>query len=70
MEFITSEKSEPLNVPNDGYKYCFHKILSNDVQHWACSKSSCNCYLKLNFGNKIAESSTNHNHKKIKKNNS
>jgi len=67
MEFILSEKSKPL-IPMDGYKFCFHKMLANDIQRWTCSKSSCKCYLKINCYNKIIESNTNHNHDKIEEN--
>jgi len=67
MEFILSEKSKPL-IPMDGYKFCFHKKLANDIKRWTCSKSSCKCYLKINCYNKIIESYTNHNHDKIEEN--
>lgn len=52
----------------DGYKFCFYKTLSNDIQRWTCSMSSCKCYLKLKSNNEIVESNTNHNHDKIEEN--
>ncbi|KAL4112342.1 hypothetical protein QTP88_016151 [Uroleucon formosanum] len=66
MEFILSEKSKPL-IPIDGYTFCFHKMLANDIQRWTCSKSSCKCYLKID-NNKIIESNTDHKHDKIDEN--
>jgi len=66
MEFILSEKSKPL-IPIDGYTFCFHKMLANDIQRWTCSKSSCKCYLKID-NNKIIESNTDHKHNKIYEN--
>jgi len=66
MEFILSEKLKPL-TPIDGYTFCFHKMLANDIQRWTCSKSSCKCYLKID-NNKIIESNIDHKHDKIDEN--
>lgn len=57
MEYIFSEKSKPL-ILMDGYKFCFHKILSNDIQRWTFSKSSFKRYLKFKSNNEITESNT------------
>lgn len=40
-------------------------MLLNDIQHWIYNKSSCKCYLNLNFNNEIAKSEINYNHNKI-----
>lgn len=65
MEFTTSEKLNPLNLI-DGYnKYCFHKILSNNIQSWTYNMSRQKCYLKLNSNNEILKINTNRKHNKI-----
>lgn len=49
----------------DGYEFWFHKMLSNDIKRRTCTKSSYQCYLKLNSNNEIADSRANHNHDKF-----
>jgi hypothetical protein len=43
-------------------------MLSNDIQRWTYSKSSCKFLLILNSGSKIAKSYSNHNHDKTEEN--
>lgn len=61
MNFITSEKLKTL-IEVNGYKFCFHKMLKNEVERWTCTKSSCKCYLKLDSTKTVIESKLIHNH--------
>lgn len=46
----------------DGYKFFFHKHLSNNRQRWTCCKNNCKSFFKLNEFNTIVKKSISHNH--------
>lgn len=48
-------------VTPDGFKFSFHKTLSNDVELWRCVQISCKCFFKCKNNVLINESSS-HNH--------
>lgn len=58
-----SEKNKKLYIIN-GYKFHFNKLLSNNIQRWACTKRMCKCYFKLNGNCDIVFSDLNHDHAK------
>ena len=65
MSDMLSERGRPLKVI-DGFKYRWHKQLTNNVQRWACSVKKCKCFLKIDVDGDIIESNTNHtNHEKL-----
>lgn len=61
-DVMISEKNKTLIFIN-GYKFCFHKLLKNDIQRWKCFKKTCKSYTKLNEKNEILERPSEHNHK-------
>ena len=58
-----SEKVKRLQVIG-GYKFRFHKVLSDDVNRWVCVKSSCKAFRKVDRGGVVVEERVTHNHSK------
>jgi len=51
-DIMIGGENKTLILIND-YKFCFYKLLKNDVQRWKCFKKTCKSYLKLNDKNEI-----------------
>lgn len=67
MEVIVSEKGRNLFLI-EGFKFCFHKTLANEVERWMCYKKTCKSFLKINKQQEVLEGPTAHNHEKMDEN--
>lgn len=65
-DVMISEKNKTLISIKDSndndFKFCFHKLLKNDIQRWKCVKKTCKSYAKLNDKNEMLKRPTDHNH--------
>jgi len=57
MNTILSEKNKEIRIINK-FKYCFHKMLANDVERWSCTNKKCKCYFKRS-GSVLLENESN-----------
>jgi len=46
----------------NGFKFRFHKSLTNDVERWVCSRKNCLAYMKIDDRGTTIEQGLQHNH--------
>lgn len=56
-----SEKLKNLRIV-EGYKFRFHRVMTHEVQRWACTKKSCNAFIKIDSHGVTIEQKLEHNH--------
>jgi hypothetical protein len=56
-----SERGKRLRV-QEGYKFRLHKVLSNDVRRWVCTKKTCTAFLKIDKDGVVIQEHLEHNH--------
>lgn len=61
MNFMFSARGLPLIVI-DGYKFRFHKKLSNNAERWVCTRKTCKSFLKIDQNKHLLVGDKNHDH--------
>lgn len=46
----------------NGYKFGYHKTLSNNIFRWKCTNKKCKSYIKLDVHKNVISDATFHNH--------